>query len=123
MFGLTTATRVFAATGATDMRIGFDGLFGLVRDVLGEDPLSGHLFLFANRDRTRIKILVWDGSGLWVCAKRLAVRSSDFLSDKSVMPEGWEVGTIVQQVVAQFLGIPIVRLTSVESSGKLQLVR
>ena len=71
MFGLTTATRVFVAAGATDMRIGFDGLFGLVRDRLGEDPVSGHLFVFANRDRTRIKILVWDGSGLWVCAKRL----------------------------------------------------
>ena len=56
MFGPTTATRVFAATGATDMRTGFDGLFGLVRDVPGEDPLSGHLFLFANRDRTRINI-------------------------------------------------------------------
>ena len=71
MFGLTTATRVFVAPGATDMRKGFNGLFGLVRDALQEDPLSGHLFLFANRDRTRIKILVWDGSGLWVCAKRL----------------------------------------------------
>ena len=71
MFGLTTATRVFVATGATDMRKGFDGLFGLVRDTLGEDPLSGHLFLFANRQRTRLKILVWDGSGLWVCSKRL----------------------------------------------------
>lgn len=71
MFGLATATRVFVATGATDMRVGFDGLFGLVRDTLGEDPLSGHLFVFANRSRTRIKILVWDGSGLWVCAKRL----------------------------------------------------
>jgi transposase len=71
MFGLTTATRVFLASGATDMRKGFDGLFGLVRDVLGEDPLSGHLFLFANRDRTRVKVLVFDGSGLWVCAKRL----------------------------------------------------
>jgi transposase len=71
MFGLTTATRVFLAPGATDMRKGFEGLFGLVRDVLGEDPLSGHLFLFANATRTRIKVLVFDGSGLWVCAKRL----------------------------------------------------
>ena len=70
MFGLTTATRIFVAPGATDMRKGFDGLFGLVRDALGEDPLSGHLFLFANRDRTRVKVLVFDGSGLWVCSKR-----------------------------------------------------
>jgi transposase len=38
---------------------------------LGADPLSGHLFLFSNRTRTRLKALVWDGSGLWVCAKRL----------------------------------------------------
>jgi len=71
MFGLTTATRVFVAPGATDMRKGFDGLFGLVRDALGEDPLSGHIFLFANRGRTRVKVLVFDGSGLWVCSKRL----------------------------------------------------
>jgi len=71
VFGLTTATRIFVAAGATDMRKGFDGLFGLVRDVVGEDPLSGHLFLFANARRTRIKVLVFDGSGLWLCAKRL----------------------------------------------------
>jgi transposase len=43
----------------------------LVRDQLGADPFSGHLFLFSNRTRTRLKALVWDGSGLWVCAKRL----------------------------------------------------
>lgn len=53
------------------MRKGFEGLHGLVRDELGRDPLSGHLFLFANKTRTRVKILFWDGSGLWVCAKRL----------------------------------------------------
>jgi transposase len=53
------------------MRKGFDGLHGLVRDSLGEDPLSGHLFLFTNRQQTRLKVLVFDGSGLWVCAKRL----------------------------------------------------
>ena len=50
---------------------GFDGLFGLVRQRLEADPLSGHLFLFCNRPRTRLKVLLWDGSGLWVCAKRL----------------------------------------------------
>jgi transposase len=43
----------------------------LVRDQLGQDPLSGHLFLFTNKTKTRLKVLVWDGSGLWVCAKRL----------------------------------------------------
>src|SRR5258706_4065710 len=53
------------------MRKGFDGWYGLVRDQLGQDPLSGYLFLFSNRTRTRLKALVWDGSGLWVCAKRL----------------------------------------------------
>ncbi len=71
MFGLTTAARIFAWTEPVDMRKGFEGLFGLVRDRLEEDPLSGHLFLFCNRERTRLKVLVFDGSGLWVCAKRL----------------------------------------------------
>ncbi|MDP8989997.1 MAG: IS66 family insertion sequence element accessory protein TnpB [Acidobacteriota bacterium] len=53
------------------MRKGFEGLHGLVRDHLGQDPLSGHLFLFTNKTKTRLKAIVWDGSGLWVCAKRL----------------------------------------------------
>lgn len=53
------------------MRKGFDGLFGLVRDRLLCEPLSGHLFLFCNAQRNRLKVLVWDGTGLWVCAKRL----------------------------------------------------
>ena len=53
------------------MRKGFNGLYGLVRDQLLCDPLSGHLFLFANAQRNRLKILVWDTTGLWVCAKKL----------------------------------------------------
>ena len=53
------------------MRKGFDGLYGLVRDRLLCEPLSGHLFLFCNAQRNRLKILVWDGSGLWVCSKKL----------------------------------------------------
>ena len=71
MFGLGPATKIYIAVEAVDMRKGFDGLFGLVRDRLGGDPLSGPLFLFTNRTRTRLKVLVWDGSGLWLCAKRL----------------------------------------------------
>ena len=71
MFGLGPATRIYLGVDAIDMRKGFNGLYGVVRDQIGHDPLSGHLFLFTNRSRTRVKALVWDGSGLWVCAKRL----------------------------------------------------
>jgi transposase len=71
MFGLSLATKIYLGVETVDMRKGFDGLFGLVRDQLGQDPLSGHLFLFTNRARNRLKALIWDGSGLWVCAKRL----------------------------------------------------
>ena len=71
MAGWGAATRVYLAAGATDMRKGFDGLYGLVREQLAQDPLSGHVFVFSNRSRTRLKLLYWDGSGLWVCAKRL----------------------------------------------------
>ena len=71
MFGLGAATKIYVAAEAVDMRKGFEGLYGLVRDQLGQDPLSGHLFLFTNRTHTRLKALLWDGSGLWVCAKRL----------------------------------------------------
>ena len=71
MFGLGLATRVYLAVGATDLRKGFEGLFGLVKDRLGLEPLSGHVVCFCNRSRSRIKVLFWDGSGLWLCSKRL----------------------------------------------------
>jgi transposase len=69
VFGLGPATRIYLAAGVTDMRKGFEGLCGLVRDRLSCDPLSGHLFFFCNAQRNRLKVLVWDGSGLWVCAR------------------------------------------------------
>lgn len=71
MFGLGAATRIYLAVGRTDMRKGFEGLYGLVRDRLRCEPLSGHVFLFCNGQRNRVKLLFWDGSGLWVCAKKL----------------------------------------------------
>jgi transposase len=71
MLNWSAATRVFVATAPVDLRAGFNRLFGLAQSVLKEDPLSGHWFVFTNRERTRVKVLFWDGSGLWVCAKRL----------------------------------------------------
>jgi transposase len=71
MIPVGPATRIFLAAGATDLRKSFEGLGDLVRQQFKEDPLSGHLFVFANRRRTRLKILYWDGTGQWVCAKRL----------------------------------------------------
>ena len=71
MFSIGSATHIYVAAGSTDMRKGFEGLFGLVRDRLECDPLGGHVFLFSNSQRNRLKLLFWDGSGLWVCAKRL----------------------------------------------------
>jgi transposase len=64
-------TRIFVATGVTDMRFGFNGLYALAAGQLQQDPQSGHLFLFANKRRDRMKILFFDGSSLWVCARRM----------------------------------------------------
>lgn len=71
MIGSTRSVRVFAYTVATDMRKGMDGLYGLVTGLLAKDPLSGDLFLFVSRDRKRAKVLLWDGTGLCLYAKRL----------------------------------------------------
>jgi transposase len=63
--------RIFLVLAPTDMRKSFNGLAGLAASLLGADPMSRDLFLFANRERTRLKILVYDESGVWVLAKRL----------------------------------------------------
>jgi transposase len=71
VFAWGPATRIYLAAGVTDMRKGFEGLYGLVRGQLSCEPLSGHVFVFCNKQRNRLKVLFWDGSGLWVCGKRL----------------------------------------------------
>lgn len=67
----TLPVKVYLATGPTDMRKGFDSLAALARDHLGQDPLSGSLFLFVSRPRDRLKILYWDTDGFALWYKRL----------------------------------------------------
>jgi transposase len=67
VIGLPATIRVFVAAGASDLRRGFDGLAQLARDRLEQDPMTGHLFVFANRRRDRVKILYWDRDGYVIC--------------------------------------------------------
>jgi transposase len=76
MINLPHPVRVFLHMPPTDLRKGFDALAGLVTTAFAQDPTSGHLFLFLNRRRDRIKILYWDrGDGLAIWYKRLETGS------------------------------------------------
>jgi len=71
MIAIAPTTRIFIYTAATDMRKGFCGLSGLVKEHFNVDLFSGHLFVFFNRRRDYIKILVWDSDGFAIWSKRL----------------------------------------------------
>ena len=71
MLNLPGNVRIYLCTMPTDMRKSFDGLHALVRQVFQIDPLDGHLFLFVNRRRDRVKLLWWDRDGLALFYKRL----------------------------------------------------
>ena len=71
ILGTSRSVRVYAYPEPVDLRKGYDGLFGLVKQGLGRDPLSGDLFLFVNARRRGCKVLVWDGTGLCIFQKKL----------------------------------------------------
>ena len=71
MLTVPPAVKLWYCPDAVDMRLGFDGLFGLVKNRLNADPLSGHLFIFRNRSADRLKILYWGGHGLCLWCQRL----------------------------------------------------
>ena len=71
MLGLSANLRYFLCCQSTDMRNGFDGLAGIVRNYLKKDPISGDVFIFLNKTRTHIKLLYWDGDGFALFYKRL----------------------------------------------------
>jgi transposase len=71
VLNLSPAVKLWYCPQPVDMRLGFDGLFALVRSRLNSDPLSGHLFIFRNRTADRLKVLYWGGHGLCLWAQRL----------------------------------------------------
>lgn len=87
MLSLSPAVRIFLATKPADMRKSVDGLFGLVQDVLQQDPFTGFLFVFRNRKSDRVKILIWDHGGFWVLYKRLEKGRFHFPEDPGTSVE------------------------------------
>jgi transposase len=71
MLAFPAAIRIYVALDPVDMRKQYDGLWAVAQHQLGEDPKQGAMFCFTNRERTRLKLLYWDGTGVWVLAKRL----------------------------------------------------
>jgi transposase len=96
MMHLPASVRVYLATTPCDMRRSFDGLHALVSAVLQLDAFAGHLFVFANRRRDRVKILYWDRDGFAVWAKRLE-------EGTYAMPFS-ESGEVRREITAQELG-------------------
>ena len=72
MLQLTPQSRIFVATAPVDFRKGIDGLGAVCRQILGENPLEGAVYVFRNRSGTALKLLLYDGQGYWIMMKRLS---------------------------------------------------
>jgi transposase len=83
MLGLSANLRYFLCCNTVDMRNGFDGLAGIVRNHLKRDPISGDVFIFINKKRTHIKLLYWDGDGFALFHKRLERGRYAFTADNA----------------------------------------
>jgi len=82
MLNFMGSLKVYVAVTPTDLRQGFGGLYAVTTNVLKEDPTSGGLFVFTNHRRNRVKMLYWDGTGLWVM-------TSGWRKARSVGRKGW----------------------------------
>ena len=71
MLSFPSRVRIFVASEPQDLRKGFDGLAAATRQVIREDPLSGHLFVYLNRRRNKVKLLIWEPGGYWLLYRRL----------------------------------------------------
>lgn len=105
------ATRVYLAMGATDLRKGFEGLSDCVKYQMKEEPLSGHLFAFTNRSRNRIKLLYWDGSGMWLLTKRIGKGRFSWPNDES-SPSAVALRILAEELTLLLSGIDLEKTRS-----------
>ncbi len=104
MLSLTGSLRVFVCAQPADMRRSFDGLCGMVEQIVQEDPLSGHLFVFRNRNRDRLKILYWDRDGLAIWYKRLEAGTWQLPTDVRGTGDGVSSAEITTEELSLLLG-------------------
>jgi transposase len=102
LLALTPATRIFVAVAPVDLRRSFDGLSAHVAAVLEQQVVAGGLFVFTNRRRNRLRLLWWDGSGLWVATKRLEAGTLSWPTG-----EGAVVGLRPEQLTALSAGLEV----------------
>ena len=99
--------RIFLCRQAVDMRKAFDALSDVVRVELGMDPFQGDVFIFISKDRRRAKVLLWEASGFWLCAKRLEVARFRLPTTAQAEPalplSSAEVATLLEEVVPRLL--------------------
>jgi transposase len=108
MLSLSPAVKLWYCPDPVDMRLGFDGLYALVVNRLKADPLSGHLFLFRNKNADRLKVLYWSGHGLCLFCQRLEQGRYHF-------PPPAEGATTVEMTVTAFhMVLDGIDLTSVK---------
>jgi len=103
MLTLPCAVRIYVAAEATDLRRGFDGLAAATRSVIGADPMSGHVFLFLNRRKNRLKLLLWDRTGYLLLYKRLergtfALATTPAAGARHVELDAGELGLLLEGV-------------------------
>jgi transposase len=103
MLNFPELVRIYVSTQPTDMRKGFDSLAAVVRDWLGHDPLSGHLFVFRSRRGDRLKLLWWDKDGLVQCYKRL--EKGTFRFPATPDPEARSIEVSAQELSLVLWGI------------------
>ena len=121
MLSLAGSLRVFVCAQPADMRRSFDGLCGMVEQIVQEDPLAGHLFVFRNRNRDRLKILYWDRDGLAVWYKRLEAGTWQLPTDVNAAADGVVSAEITTEELSLLLGG--IDLRTVERRRRYQRLR